>query len=673
MTLDLREFLDEKPVAELEAIHGFWLGGAAPDEPQDLREALFVAMTDAERVRRRVELLSPQVSRILAAAVQNPGFEITPDQVRADGVPGVEIDGAFTRLVRDGFMQLVKRGATRTRRAGFAYRVPGELGEHIAPTLVAGPQPVDRVLSLLRFTRTLAFEELVRRASLVLPVDEETPRREVLQGLVEAGRVEERIRRLDGRADRTLVQRLYHEFGGILTRSQFEKLGFGGEEWSERRLSRVLENALLGTCLTLSLEEYGIGLMESCAVGFHECVEAVLLQGPAPDGPFERVADSGIDWLSDLAALQDEIARGEVKLTQKGELYKSVLRRFEARKVTHLEGFSSADDLAVTLTRTLVDLGLAQATADRLLEPTARASTWDAQPPHLRVRQALEAMLGQADPGEPVFHLEALRSDFIRVLGSLEIGRWYDPMAVPFAARNRYLARLERDGVKERYQARFQYAGPPIQSDPARLAWSLFEFTRRRLHPLGIVDLAFRGERVAAIRLTTLGAIALGVAEPDPEDDAKRRLVVHADFEILLFPEGRDDPLIHSLDRFATRVKSENVYHFRLDRDSVTRALASGVTAEEILHLLEGHGRNPVPQNVEFSVREWAERIRFVTCDRVFLLEAPDEETTDKIQDLPGLRPLVLDRIGPTMLSLRERPDKPALRRELEELGVFVR
>ena len=46
-------------------------------------------------------------------------------------------------------------------------------------------------------------------------------------------------------------------------------------------------------------------------------------------------------------------------------------------------------------------------------------------------------------------------------------------------------------------------------------------------------------------------------------------------------------------------------------------AIAAGATAEEILALLDRHSRNPVPQNVHFSIREWADRIRFVTCERL--------------------------------------------------------
>ena len=105
----------------------------------------------------------------------------------------------------------------------------------------------------------------------------------------------------------------------------------------------------------------------------------------------------------------------------------------------------------------------------------------------------------------------------------------------------------------------------------------------------------------------------------------------------------------------------------------MVRAVAGGATPDGILGLLESHGRNPVPQNVAYSIREWADRIRFISCERVFLLSAPDSETVDRVAELPSLRPLVLDRLSPTVLSLRERPEKPSIRKELEGLGVFLR
>ena len=102
-------------------------------------------------------------------------------------------------------------------------------------------------------------------------------------------------------------------------------------------------------------------------------------------------------------------------------------------------------------------------------------------------------------------------------------------------------------------------------------------------------------------------------------------------------------------------------------------AVAAGATAEEILGLLERHSRHPVPQGVDYSIREWAERVQFVQCERVFLLRAPDASVIDRIRELPSMRTLIVDRPAPNTLALSERPDRPAVRAELESLGVFLR
>lgn len=670
MSMSLRDFLSEKRVAELEAFYGFWIGGSIPDEAAEIRADLESAMTDADTVKARFGLLEPRVLRIVATALNNPGFELTTAEVRADGAE--DVDGALNRLMRDGFLHFRASG---TRGSGPAFVVPAELGEFASRTLKPKRVGIDAAFSLRKFCMTVSHEELLRRVEPTRPPNIGEDRAAILDGLLTPDWIDARIRQVSDHSEREVVRALIEDFGGVLTRSQFERMGLEGIEWNEDRLRSILEESLLGTCHELSLEEYGISLMEPCAIAFPSVVEAVLLSHSTVEGGFERESTAGIDWLSDLAEIQSEIARGEVRLTQKGELYKATLRRFTTRMVSEPESFITADEHAEALTRTLTDLGLVRVDGDRNMIVTDLAATWENLPQPLRIEKALQSLLVQPEPGDAVFHLEGLRTSLMEVLSRLEVGRWYEPMAVPFVARNRYFARLEADNIKESYQSRFQYAGPPIQSDPARLAWNLFEFLRKRLHPLGIVDLAFRGERVAAVRLTALGAVTLGI-EPDEQEGtegSEKRIVAHADFEVLLFPEGRDDPLIHELDRFATRVKSENVYHYKLDRDSVTRAIAAGATAEEILAVLEHNARNPVPQNVTFSLAEWAERVRFVSVERVFLLSAKAPETIDQVADLASIRPLVLERLTPTTLSLRQRPDKLSIRRELEELGVFFR
>ena len=64
---------------------------------------------------------------------------------------------------------------------------------------------------------------------------------------------------------------------------------------------------------------------------------------------------------------------------------------------------------------------------------------------------------------------------------------------------------------------------------------------------------------------------------------------------------------MHLFDRFAARVKSDHVHHFRLDRESVRAGLADGLTGSQIVQELSDRARAPIPQNVLYSLEDWAQ------------------------------------------------------------------
>ena len=80
-----------------------------------------------------------------------------------------------------------------------------------------------------------------------------------------------------------------------------------------------------------------------------------------------------------------------------------------------------------------------------------------------------------------------------------------------------------------------------------------------------------------------------------------------------------------------------------------------------------------VPQNVEYSIRGWARRVRVATAERVVVLELPDEKLLDVVAELPAMKGLVVRRISATALALKEWPSDRGLLADLRRLGVYVR
>src|SRR6185437_16695385 len=83
--------------------------------------------------------------------------------------------------------------------------------------------------------------------------------------------------------------------------------------------------------------------------------------------------------------------------------------------------------------------------------------------------------------------------------------------------------------------------------------------------------------------------------------------------------------------------------------------------------------RTPLPQNVVFTLRDWARRFEGVHWLRnVWLIEAPDEATFDRWLTEPLVAKAVERRLSPTVgLCVGERPaELPAA---LGRLGVTAR
>jgi hypothetical protein len=101
------------------------------------------------------------------------------------------------------------------------------------------------------------------------------------------------------------------------------------------------------------------------------------------------------------------------------------------------------------------------------------------------------------------------------------------------------------------------------------------------------------------------------VAATSAEGSAPRRPSIVADGAHLLrvLPEAGLEER-----RFALLVAKPQslglVWELELDRESLGRALAAGISGEEVISLLEGYGGRTLPQSLAFSVRSWAEEHR---------------------------------------------------------------
>jgi hypothetical protein len=113
-------------------------------------------------------------------------------------------------------------------------------------------------------------------------------------------------------------------------------------------------------------------------------------------------------------------------------------------------------------------------------------------------------------------------------------------------------------------------------------------------------------------RLTELGCVVFGAPEVEaaPKPGDARFLTVQPNLEVVAYLESADAKQICTLSRFAsgTTRASGPVQTFALRRESLYRALESGMTLDEVSGFLIKHGKTELPANVERMLSEWAGR-----------------------------------------------------------------
>jgi hypothetical protein len=682
--LSLEGFLDRRKVSELQEMWGFWQNGnKAPARKPELVDPILASLRDEGTVRSRIHVLSDRPRQVLLSLVRADGYSSRLSDLIANGsgaVEGYEVEAAARALARRGFVQVV-RVHVQSKGSTERYTLPRELGDLIAAVLREERRGPREVFSLRGFVASLtssARDRLAETSQLGLP--KEAPADAVTDALLAhlgadplAGVAEPALARA--------LQRTALERGGIVLRAAFEAMFDGADRPDRKELRGRLEQAGLGTVTNLGLGDYGIELSGESVVMFAEVTERILDAARRTTVvEHERVDAARVDLLTDLQQLLRLVTATPIRVTQGRSIYRAAQHRI-------LDAFSFVEDALMDRERMFglvydlaFGLELVGVAEDQRLALTRRGETWEAQELTDKVRAVYSRFLEERLPDGRDFHVKRLRRAVAAALVAAPHGRFVALDDVPYRVRNDYLASLEEQGVRDQYKNRFQYTYSPPRETPSDLRRGLVDYVLTRLYPLGVVDVALSADEPVGLRLTELGRrllsgerLAERDAEAAPSAEATKPLVVNPDFEVLLFPEGDVNEIAHRLSRFASRTKSDEVAHYRITRDGIERAVVKGMAAADILDFLESHARAPVPQNVAYSIGEWARRVAFGTQREVVLLSMDDAAALDRVLAVPEVGRLLLERLSPTAASLRATISDWKVVESLRALGVYFR
>jgi hypothetical protein len=194
------------------------------------------------------------------------------------------------------------------------------------------------------------------------------------------------------------------------------------------------------------------------------------------------------------------------------------------------------------------------------------------------------------------------------------------------------------------------------------------------LHWMGLVDLGSAPMQddpqflqVNAFRLSPYGAFVLkGQALPEHTLPVGGRLIVQPTFEVLAAPPIQESHLA-LLDRIAEREQLDQAATYRLTRGSLYRARQQyGMTIDDVITALERESGSSLPQNVAYTLHDWAraqDRVQFY--DNLVLVQA-DPAMLNRLAATDETLPV--RRLTPTS-ALVAREAYPRLEQHLFALG----
>jgi len=375
-------------------------------------------------------------------------------------------------------------------------------------------------------------------------------------------------------------------------------------------VGKSIEEAMIGTTGSLDLAPMGIRAAERAIVVFHEvALYAIRRRGEQNHPQVAEELSCGGDMTTNVGRFMRELQQSKVLFTADGDLFKASQKRIASLLLPVPGGQLGAEALLELIYRFCLQRRLIDRRGERSLRPTPAGNDFERSPLGAQVKMLLAHFVEDRTlPGEQ-FHQTRMRRVLLRLLRRAEPMTWQEVSILPFLARNAYLAQIDIAQTEEFFATRYQGGCYTPSESLQQMCWNLLVWVKKRLFPLGLVDIGMHGGRVTALRLSKMGAELLDAEPAGRVGGTRSTVIVQPDFELLLFPGDDVHDVVHLFDRFAHRTKSDHVYQFKLDQPSVLAGIADGLSGEQIVQEMTDRARAPIPQNVLYSLAEWSQRL----------------------------------------------------------------
>ena len=672
--LDAESVVGSIPRADLAELFRFWAGRkrvAAPKKDEELRAQVLEWMADLEVLEARVEAMGSRMRSIFDTLLAAPRHELPTSELSANKqlayLSRYDLEASIAVLQRHGF--IAPSHSPEFQRYGLAgWAVPADLAGNVLLARRGKQRGIFDVFALRGHLERMYADGA--KASK-MPKGRQ---RELYKMYSSESASVARIERLpDGL--RGLIEKVILEFGGILSKELFDRMEHELPHWNGKRWGKILEESLVGTVERMELSSYGLKHNDETLIVFNEVALAWLRRVAVPgdpDAPHEE-ASLGVDLASNISRFIGFILDHNVRFTVRGEIFKTTEKRILQELIPNPGRELARSEVLNFIYGFTRHSRLIESTGERTFALTSRGREWEARPLDEKMQTLLDFCVEERDLGGEYFHQARLRRIYLRLLKRVEVGVWYDLMYLPFLARNTYLSNLDELAVEDYFAAQATGGHHAPVEDLQRLAWNLVSWVRKRLYLLGLVDLGYDDhDRPVAMRLTRLGARLVGAADETLTERAVGNLVVTPDYEVVLFRTGDDAELVHDLDRFCKREKNGHLVHFRIMEKGVQRALNEGMFLERILSTLECNSRTPVPQNVLYTIRDWASHAGLLRLTKDLVIRGDVPEVLARFSSDAGVRPYVSKVLVEHSIKLKAKATPKRLQSLLRDLGFLV-
>ncbi len=187
-------------------------------------------------------------------------------------------------------------------------------------------------------------------------------------------------------------------------------------------------------------------------------------------------------------------------------------------------------------------------------------------------------------------------------------------------------------------------------------------------------------EQIVAFSLTEFGAaLSQRPAAALPKIPfVEKPLLVQPNFEVLLLAPQVET--LWQLLQFSDVKKFDQVSLFTLSREASLRGIETGLSIETMLEWLESQSIQPLPQNLQMSLRDWSGTFKRVNLETAILLEVETPAMLDELITSKVYAAYFVRRLSPTAAIMQlpaphsnrtTDPLKP-LKNKLRAGGYFV-